>query len=141
MKEKGYIMPRKKSKKSIKAAKKAPKKATKKSSKMQSLSQTHGKKETFEPTTLDQIWGDTGSKKYKTQDVKQYEEQLKAMNITDLQKHATTVGLIPIQNKNLLAKRLLKEFQKHWAAYKKPKPSGNQVKLSRKAKDILAEGK
>ena len=35
---------------------KTPKKATAKRKSVKNLSQTHGKEEKFEPTTLDQIW-------------------------------------------------------------------------------------
>ena len=43
------------------------KKTAKKTKKMQ---QTHGKVETFQPTTLDQVWGDDGTGKYSTNDEK-----------------------------------------------------------------------
>ena len=141
-------MPRKKSTKKSKTvkgtkktAKKAPKKTSKKASKMQSMSQTHGKVEPFEPTTLDQIWGDDGSSKYKTINEDEYEVQIRSMNTTDLQMHATQVGLIPIQNRDLLQRRLLKEFKKHWASYKKPRSRKNITNLPQSVKDILAEGK
>jgi len=38
-------------------------KTTAKASKLEQMSQTHGKEENFQATTLDQIWGDTGNTK------------------------------------------------------------------------------
>jgi hypothetical protein len=126
-------MPRKKTTKKAKAAKKA--------SKMDSMSQTHGQVEKTQPTTLEQIWGDEGLGKYKTKDKEEYQTQLNEMNSTDLQKHATTVGLIPVQNREILAKRLLKEFDKHWNSYKRPTDSSPAIKTSKKIKDILSGGR
>ena len=50
------------------AKRKISKKATAKKKSVKNLSQTHGKEEKFEPTTLDQIWGDDGIKDYKPND-------------------------------------------------------------------------
>jgi hypothetical protein len=126
-------MPRKKTTKKAKA--------TKKSSKMDAMSQTHGQVEKTRASTLEQIWGDEGLGKYKTKDKEEYHSQLKEMNTTDLQKHATTVGLIPVQNREILAKRLLKEFDKHWNSYKRPTDSAPPIKANKKIKDILSEGR
>ena len=59
------------------------------------VSQTHAKEE-FQPTTLDQIWGDTGSSTYGTMDEKVYVYRLNNMNLSDLQSHASHVGIILI---------------------------------------------
>jgi len=131
-KEKGHIMPRKKTVKKAKAAKK--------SSKMNSLSQTHGQVEKTRPSTLEQIWGDEGLGKYKTKDKDEYHQELNEMNTTDLQKHATKVGLIPVQNREILAKRLLKEFDKHWNSYKRPTESKPAITSNKKINKILSEG-
>ena len=61
---------KKPAKRTAKAAKKPGKKSSKK---LESLSQTHGKEE-FKPTTLDQIWGDTGISKYGTLNEDEYEK-------------------------------------------------------------------
>jgi len=117
----------------------ARKKTTKKVTK---LSQAHGKEETFEPTTLNQIWGDDGTSKYRTLDEEVYATQLAEMARTDLHAHASQIGLIPVENAEQLKKRLLAEFRKHVAQYKKPafnkKPP---LKLSKKAAKILEEGR
>ena len=130
-----------------KAAKKTAKKATasRKTSKVDKLSQTHGKVETAEtkPTTLDQIWGDTGMHKYKTLDEEEYKQHLKEMAKVDLQAHAVTIGLIPVDNTEQLKKRLLTEFKKYAATYKLPNLSkGNdKLKLTKEIQQILNEGK
>jgi len=90
--------------------------------KLKNMSQTHGKDESiqpkFEPRTLDQVWGDTGLGKYKTFDESIYRERLDNMAKTDLQAHATRVGLVPIDNRSTLTQRLMREFKKHVNSFK-----------------------
>ena len=122
--------------------KKTSKKATaKKGKKIKELSQAHGKEEKFQATTLDQIWGDEGTSRYRTLDVGEYEKQLGDMALADLQAHATQVGLIPIDNMEQLRKRLITEFQKYTSAYKVPKINTKNKPVSKEAMRILAEGK
>ena len=102
------------------AKRKISKKTTAKKKSVKNLSQTHGKEEKFEPTTLDQIWGDDGSNVYGTMEEINYEGTLDNMNLSDLQAHASRVGIIPIDNRQTLRERLLREFRKHVSAYKKP---------------------
>ena len=99
------------------AKRKTSKKVTKS---IKNLSQAHGKEEKFEPTTLEQIWGDDGSTTYGTLNENQYANQLDDMNMSDLQTHASTVGIIPIDNRSTLRERLLRDFRKHVSSYKKP---------------------
>jgi hypothetical protein len=99
------------------AKRKTSKKATKS---IKNLSQAHGKEEKFEPTTLEQIWGDDGTSVYGTLNENQYANQLDDMNMSDLQTHASTVGIIPIDNRSTLRERLLRDFRKHVSSYKKP---------------------
>ena len=126
-------MPRKKTSKAKKVAKKAVK----------NLSQTHGKEEkSFEPTTLDQIWGDDGLSKYKTLDEEEYEKSLREMGKTDLQTHATQIGLIPVDNRETLMSRLVREFKRHVQKYRPPKVSKKKPKdVSSEALKILREGR
>ena len=105
------------------------------------LSQTHGKLEEKEYKTLDQIWGDDGIRKYKTLNEVEYTASLKEMNKSDLQAHASKFGLIPVDDRETLIKRLVKEFKKHVSMYSMPKQINNSVKLSKAARDVLAEGK
>jgi hypothetical protein len=131
------------------ARKKTAKKTSRKTSaakakpKVSELSQTHGKTEKFKPTTLDQIWGDTGMNKYKTLDEEEYKQRLKDMAKVDLQTHAAEVGLIPIDNTTQLKKRLLSEFKKYTSSFKVPDVKSNNDKnnLSKEAQKILNEGK
>lgn len=121
--------------------------SSKKTSKnIKKVQQTHGKKEEkkgeFVPTTLDQIWGDDGTSRYKTVDEEVYLLSLNELTGTDLQTHATKVGVIPINNREMLTNRLLKEFRGHTNQYKKPtNPNSSAPHISKEVKDILSEGK
>jgi hypothetical protein len=137
-------------KKTVKNKAKAtpPKRARAKKKTTKSLSQTHGKleREDFTPTTLDQVWGDTGMWKYNTMDATEYEDNLKVMAKVDLQAHASRVGIVPVDNRDILASRLIREFKKHVTLYRFPqnKSLGNinsKDQLSEKARQILNEGK
>ena len=63
-------MPRKKASKSTAKGSTTKKKSPEK---LNELNQAHGKVEGPEPTTLDQIWGDSGLSKYRTLDASEYE--------------------------------------------------------------------
>jgi len=105
------------------------------------LSQTHGKLEGKEYRSLDQIWGDDGIRKYKTLDESEYLITLKEMNKSDLQAHASKFGLIPVDDRETLIKILVREFKKHVSNYNVPKQTNNNIKLSKRAQDILSEGR
>jgi len=129
-----------------KKAQKKPKKTTKakKTTRLESLSQTHGKEETdFKPTTLDQIWGDDGKAKYGTLDEGQYKSRVEEMHFSDLKTHAVDIGLIPVDDRQLLTKRVISEFRRHCNNYTVPADDVNaQVdQVSEKARKILEEGK
>ena len=109
--------------------------------KLQELSQTHGKIEDTQYKTLDQIWGDDGSSKYKTSNLEDYLNYLSELNKSDLQNHAKKIGLVPIDNRETLSKRLEAEFRKYISMFNLPKNSENLVNLDKKSKDILSEGK
>ena len=129
---------KKPTKRTAKAAKKPAKRSSKK---LESLSQTHGK-EDFKPTTLDQIWGDTGISKYGTLNEDEYEKRLKEMNRTDVHSHASKVGIIPVDNRDMLHQRLMREFKRHLAAYRAPiDRKVDNVEVSDNVKKILAEGR
>ena len=109
---------------------------------LKKLSQTHGKEEKFEPTSLAQVWGEDGTSTYGTMNEKEYERQIDEMNMSDMQTHASTVGIIPIDNLSTLRDRLLREFRKHVANYRKPvhdtPPPAN---IDAKTLKILSEGR
>jgi hypothetical protein len=116
-------------------------KASQKKPSLEQLSQSHGKEENVQPTSLDQIWGDTGISKYRTLDRDEYQSQLDDMNKSDLQTHATKVGLVPIDDMKMLRGRLVKEFDKHASSYRVPKSTKDDKNLSKDALKILGEGK
>lgn len=113
---------------------------TKKKSKLDSLTTIDAKQDKFEPTTLDQIWGDSGISKYNTMELNKYEQSLSEMSKTDLREHAVKVGLFPVDNREILVKRLVAEFRKHVASFTKPIKKQKELKISKKAMDILKEG-
>jgi hypothetical protein len=124
------------------AKKKITKKTTGKTKKVKNLTQTHGKVEEFEPSTLEQIWGNDSLSTYSTMDEGEYEGQLNGMAKADMQAHATKVGLIPIDNTEVLRARLIKQFKSHLNSYRKPKVKpANNPKLTKELRDILGEGK
>ncbi len=125
----------------------APRKtsAPKKVKKVEEMSQTHGKEEKPLYTTLEQIWGDTGITKYGTFDENEYAEELRNMTKSDIQAHANKLGLVPIDNRTELVKRLMKEFIYHKSRYSTI-PADIQVNnitsnLSPEVRKILSEGK
>lgn len=93
------------------------------------MNQAHGKDESKETVqSLDQLWGDDGISRYKTLDLNDYATDLAGMNKSDLQNHAAKLGLVPIDSRELLVKRLITEFKKHVTAYqkvRKPEPKDN----------------
>ena len=100
------------------AKRKTSKASTKKG--LKNLSQIHGEEEKFQPTSLDQVWGEDGSSTYGIMNDAEYERQIDEMNMSDMQTHASRVGIIPIDNRSTLRDRLLREFRKHVANYRKP---------------------
>jgi hypothetical protein len=114
--------------------------------KLNQLNQVHGKIEKPQFTTLDQIWGDTGVARYNTLEASQYESQLKEMQKTDLHAHAVEVGVIPVDDRDILVKRLMKEFNRHVSGYNKPTALSKQSEINKKSVDqkilnILSEGR
>ena len=121
---------------------KTPKKAPTAKAKKQEMQQTHAKEEKFQPTTLDQIWGDTGLTKYGHLDQAKYEQELKAMTKSDIQSHAHFVGIIPIDNREQLEKRLVMEFQKYACSFAKPSTTQkSHPEISEEGLRILREGR
>lgn len=115
----------------------------KKKQNLEDLSQTHGKVESSDKyQTLDQIWGDDGLNKYKTLDINQYERELDDMDSADLKNHAVKIGLIPVDNRATLTKRLLTEFQKHVNLYAtRSDIRAENQNIPTDIKKILSEGK
>ena len=109
---------------------------------LKKLSQTHGKEEKFEPTSLAQVWGEDGTSTYGTMNEREYERQIDEMNMSDMQTHASTVGIIPIDNRSTLRDRLLREFRKHVENYRKPvHDTPPPTNVDTKTLKILSEGR
>ncbi|MAF42574.1 MAG: hypothetical protein CMI54_00200 [Parcubacteria group bacterium] len=126
-----------------KSTKKVAAKAKNKQKTMESLSQTHGKEEKFEPTTLEQVWGEeTGLTKYGTTDVNDYIRKLDEMNKSDLQAHAHYVGFVPVDDRVSLTKKLITEFKKYVSGFQKPstQPIPNSP-VTDEVNKILSEGR
>ena len=125
------------------AKRKTPNKSKKTSPKK--IMQTHAmeEKQEFEKTTLDQIWGDEGNSKYGTLDESTYTTQIKAINKSDLHSHAIKLGILPVENRELLTNRLLREFKKHVLSFRKPKQTSAKKPqdVSQAVKSILAQGR
>ena len=125
---------------------KKPKKLVKKTEKkteMKNMSQTHGKVE--EPqevvaTTLDQIWGDEGLTRYKTLEDKTYRDLLQSMSLTDLQTEAQRIGLVPVDNREMLTGRLMREFRTHVQQYQAPPQPTDPKEYGDDVYRILKEG-
>ena len=111
------------------------KKTAKAAKDVKNLSQTHGQAEEFTPTTLDQIWGDTGLWKYNTMELGEYNEQLQEMTKTDLQAHATKIGLIPVDSREMLTQRLVREFRRHVNSYEDRKEHRSLVRQIEKLEE------
>ena len=124
-----------------KTVKKTPKRKAKAKKKMV---QTHAmeEKEPFQKTTMDQVWGDTGNSKYGTLEESVYLNKIRNMNRSDLHSHAVTVGILPIDNRDMLTTRLTREFKKHVLSFQKPqRKKRKEPAVSERIRSILAEGK
>lgn len=128
--------------------KKSTSKASVKKPKIEDLAQADGrddsKQETViesKPRTLNQVWGDDGLWKYSTMNADEYNVQLDEMNKSDLQAHAQSVGLIPIDDVVLLRKRLKNEFKSHISKYQNVDQPKQTTSISKEARNILKEGR
>lgn len=112
--------------------------------KLEALSETDGmavEKESYEPSSLDQVWGDDGLSKYQTMDHEKYQEKIDDMSKADLKNEAIRVGLLPIDNMVQLKLRLERQFRVHIGGYKKPFKTYTPTRASREVQKILGEGK
>lgn len=119
------------------------------------LKQTHGQVEKRDVSTyssLEQILGNEGTGRYGTLDESEYLKEIQAMNKSDLQTHAVSVAnLVPVDDRDQLETRLLREFKVHVLQYTVAKPKTkhlfgtvNSAKAKakmKKALDIMAAGK
>lgn len=105
------------------------------------MNQAHGKDENKDSVqSLDQLWGDDGMSKYKTLDLMEYTSNLAEMNKSDLQNHAAKLGLVPIDSREILVKRLVSEFKKHTTKYQPVrKPQAKDDSKEAKVRKLLSD--
>lgn len=123
---------------------------------LKSLHTTHGKLEETADNistsrkkgqyqSLDQLFGDNMYSHYDTLKEDEYTNQLNDLNLSDLQTHATKVGIMPTDNRERLTKNLLREFNTHVAKYKVPnapkQEQNNRKQPSAVALKIMSEGR
>ena len=113
----------------------------KKKLKLDEIHQAHGKDESTDTVqSLDQLWGDDGLSRYKTLNVTEYTEELAGMNKTDLQNHAAKLGLVPVDSREILVKRLVAEFKRHVTRYEKVrKPEVKDDNKEAKVRKLLSD--
>jgi len=114
---------------------------SKKKNKLENLSQIDAKEEKSKPSTLDQVWGDTGLTKYGTNNFEEYQIYLKSLNRTDIQAHAVSIGILPTDNHEILIARLEREFLRHVSSYSAPNDKPKKNKISKEVQRILSEGR
>jgi hypothetical protein len=122
--------------------KKAKAKVSKKL-KIEEMSQTHGKdEENYQPTTLNQIWGDDGMGKYNTLKAEEYIKTVNEMSLSDLRAHSTKIGIVPVDDREVLTNRLLAEFRSHVNKYTGPgQNTSEELDVSPETLKILGEGR
>lgn len=102
------------------------------------MSQTHGALNAPAPLSILAGYGTV----YTTASFQEYEEQLKAMTNIDLQDHAYSVGITPIDNRSLLEDRLVKEFlAKQTPAIFKTVPNGMTAEAQERQLKFLQAGR
>ena len=92
--------------------------------------------------SLDELLGEEVGK-YSTSNIKEYESMLDTMNTSDLQRHAISVQILPKEDRKLLVKLLLKQFQiNNSVKLNKAKEIPiSQKPISQEVLDILSEGR
>lgn len=111
---------------------------------LDSLSQTTGKEEKFRPTSLEQILGVNGQSKFGTLDEEEYANKINNMPKSDLQAHATKIGIVPVDSRERLVKALLNQFRLHVASFRHPihpVNTANKKPIAPEIAKILALGK
>lgn len=103
--------------------------------------ETHGKVESTQPTTLEQVWGFNELSRYGTLNSSEYEKQLKDMTRSDLESHARKVGVVILENSERLRGALLKEFTSYVVSLRKPAAIQSNTQLTPEALKVLREGR
>jgi len=99
------------------------------------LNQSHAR-------SLDEILGTQGRNPYKEKTVEDYKNSLADMNMADLQAHAVELFVIPRDDRDVLTRSLIKEFEKKVVRYETPtQQSTVQGNNKEQLLKILYEGK
>lgn len=77
--------------------------------KLKAFKQTHGAIIAEEPTVLDNM---NKQLSHRISLAAQYEDKLSKMELEDLQNLASEMGLVPLDNRDVLIKSIKKEFKK-----------------------------
>jgi hypothetical protein len=111
--------------------------------KAKSVVEAHGREETIQPTTLEQVFGFNELSKYGTVDEATYQRQLEEMNRTDLESHARKVGVVVVESTARLKGELVKTFNSYVFYLRKPAPKAPTAKgeVSDEVRRILSEGR
>ena len=115
----------------------------KKPTKLSALKQTHGKEaNSFEITSLDQIWGSGDNTKFGTTSESEFIGKLQDMTRADLENFARKHGSIIVESSERIRAELLKVFRNYVSLLQKPttKPVGKQL-VSPEVQRILNEGR
>lgn len=83
--------------------------------KLKNKSTVNGSTETLEDQykSISQLLGENGKSKYGTLDPVEYEQQLRDMNVADLNRYAIENYIKPVHNREITIKSLMSQFTKH----------------------------
>lgn len=92
--------------------------------------------------TLDELLGEK-VERYQHKTVEDYKNFLDDLNLTDLQEHATKVGVLPKEDRNVLIKVLIKQYELVTSDYFNvvERQSNFPKKISKNTEKILGEGR
>jgi hypothetical protein len=106
------------------------------------ISECNGKKDDFQLTSLDMVWGFNEISRYGTINEEEYIVRLRDMTRSDLENHARGVGCMVLESSERLREALLKQFRAYVLSLKKPTSSKpTMTKISADTQRILNEGR
>lgn len=102
---------------------------------------TNGKIDGFQPTTLDQLMGETEQSVYPVSTEPEYVEYLSTLSKSELLEHSVKLCVPPTDERERTVKRLLAAFRVHMQKYTRIPTLSKPRPLSAEALKILAEGR
>lgn len=104
--------------------------------------ETHGKIDSTQPTSLDQVWGYNALAQFGTTDEADYQKQLDDMLRIDLETHARRQGVMVCESTARLREKLLNNFRSFVALLNKPADAKKTTMTPDQATlKVLAEGR